>query len=192
MLDEGRRVQEISSGKIGIIQAEVHKHYSALDAALIENLSPVEKSKWEPYYLVKFTPNNIRLVVKSNLRPIHQYASSKPPAEPIQMTNGKQEAPHQKERLLRKYGKGTNGHDRFHLALDFFTMSNDDFFQLYGFNFVPKGQLFDDAKEFLHHYGQTELLAETKAQVHIHMDTTSLLEGSTYAHTEKSGKNHNG
>ncbi|EMN7726838.1 hypothetical protein WB980_000082 [Bacillus cereus] len=47
-----------------------------------------------------------------------------------------------------KYGE-YNGHNQWDLAKDFFQMSNDAFFKIYGFNFVPKGRLFDDAKSFL-------------------------------------------
>ncbi|KAA1807143.1 MULTISPECIES: hypothetical protein [Bacillus] len=47
-----------------------------------------------------------------------------------------------------KYGE-YNGHNQWDLAKDFFRMSNDEFFNQYGFNFVPKGRLFDDAKSFI-------------------------------------------
>ncbi|AJG95811.1 hypothetical protein I6G77_04400 [Bacillus tropicus] len=47
-----------------------------------------------------------------------------------------------------KYGE-YNGHNQWDLAKDFFRMSNDAFFKMYGFNFVPRGRLFDDAKSFV-------------------------------------------
>ncbi|PEC58414.1 hypothetical protein CN556_25025 [Bacillus wiedmannii] len=47
-----------------------------------------------------------------------------------------------------KYGE-YNGHNQWDLAKDFFRMSNDAFFNIYGFNFVPKGRLFDEAKSFV-------------------------------------------
>ncbi|HDR7254294.1 TPA: hypothetical protein QCW96_003646 [Bacillus pacificus] len=47
-----------------------------------------------------------------------------------------------------KYGTH-NGHNQWDLAKDYFRMSNDTFFKVYGFNFVPKGQLFDEAKSFV-------------------------------------------
>ncbi|AEA15505.1 MULTISPECIES: hypothetical protein [Bacillus] len=51
---------------------------------------------------------------------------------------------------LRRTRYGTyNGHNQWDLAKDFFRMSNDAFFKIYGFNFVPKGRLFDDAKSFV-------------------------------------------
>lgn len=37
---------------------------------------------------------------------------------------------------------------RWDLAMDFFNMSNDMFFEKYGFNFIPRGKLFDEAKRF--------------------------------------------
>ncbi|MBM7717172.1 hypothetical protein JOC94_004197 [Bacillus thermophilus] len=46
------------------------------------------------------------------------------------------------------YGR-FRGHWKWDLAVDWFQMSNDDFFNLYGFNFVPKGRLFVDAKNFV-------------------------------------------
>lgn len=51
-------------------------------------------------------------------------------------------------RRRKKYGTH-NGHNQWDLAKDYFRMTNDAFFKLYGFNFVPKGQLFDDAKSFI-------------------------------------------
>ncbi|MDG0950518.1 hypothetical protein [Bacillus paranthracis] len=48
----------------------------------------------------------------------------------------------------KKYGE-YNGHNQWDLAKDFFRMSNDVFFKIYGFNFVPKGRLFDDARSFV-------------------------------------------
>ncbi|CAM4313746.1 hypothetical protein [Bacillus wiedmannii] len=51
---------------------------------------------------------------------------------------------------LRRTKYGTyNGHNQWDLAIDFFRMSNDAFFKIYGFNFVPRGRLFDDAKSFV-------------------------------------------
>ncbi|CKE77448.1 MULTISPECIES: hypothetical protein [Bacillus cereus group] len=48
----------------------------------------------------------------------------------------------------KKYGEN-NGYSQWDLAKDFFRMSNDAFFNIYGFNFVPKGRLFDEAKSFV-------------------------------------------
>ncbi|MGN4944602.1 hypothetical protein [Bacillus cereus group sp. MYBK104-1] len=51
---------------------------------------------------------------------------------------------------IRRTRYGTyNGHNQWDLAKDFFKMSNDAFFKIYGFNFVPRGRLFDDAKSFV-------------------------------------------
>ncbi|QEL79400.1 hypothetical protein DN407_12485 [Bacillus sp. JAS24-2] len=47
-----------------------------------------------------------------------------------------------------KYGE-YKGYNQWDLAKDYFQMSNDEFFNRYGFNFVPKDRLFDDAKRFL-------------------------------------------
>ena len=47
------------------------------------------------------------------------------------------------------YGKH-EGHWQWDLAVNWFRMSNDDFHRMYGFNFVPKGMLFDKAKEYVH------------------------------------------
>lgn len=46
------------------------------------------------------------------------------------------------------YGKH-RGHNKWDLAKDYFQMSNDAFFDHYGFNFVPTGRLYDEAKGFL-------------------------------------------
>ena len=46
------------------------------------------------------------------------------------------------------YGKH-RGYYRWDLAKDYFQMSNDAFFDHYGFNFVPSGQLYAEAKSFL-------------------------------------------
>lgn len=40
-------------------------------------------------------------------------------------------------------------HDAVQLAMNWFRMTNDGFFQLYGFNWVPKGLLFDQAQRRL-------------------------------------------
>ncbi len=48
--------------------------------------------------------------------------------------------------LYGKLGK----HFVWDLAVDFFKMSNDMFFDKYGFNYVPRGSLFDKAKEHVH------------------------------------------
>lgn len=53
------------------------------------------------------------------------------------------------ETQKRKWYGTFKGHNQWDLAKDWFQMSNDDFFNQYGFNFVPKGQLFDEAKRFL-------------------------------------------
>ncbi|MGR5968845.1 hypothetical protein ACT7C1_14180 [Bacillus paranthracis] len=51
---------------------------------------------------------------------------------------------------IRRTRYGTyNGHNQWDLAKDFFQMSNDAFFKIYGFNFVPRGKLFDEAKSFV-------------------------------------------
>jgi hypothetical protein len=47
-----------------------------------------------------------------------------------------------------RYGR-YKGHYKWDLAKSFFTMSNDSFFELYKFNFVPKALLFSEAKQFL-------------------------------------------
>lgn len=54
------------------------------------------------------------------------------------------------KRLL--YGQ-YRGHSQWDLAVNWFQMTNDDFHRLYGFNFVPRGRLFDEARDFVH-YGQ--------------------------------------
>jgi hypothetical protein len=53
------------------------------------------------------------------------------------------------EKTLRaKYGEYRD-YSAWDLAKEFFTMSNDDFFLKYGFNYVPRGQLWEDAKDYL-------------------------------------------
>lgn len=48
-----------------------------------------------------------------------------------------------------KYGMH-EGHSKWDLAVSYFRMDNDTFHALYGFNFVPKGELFQEAKEYVH------------------------------------------
>lgn len=52
-----------------------------------------------------------------------------------------------KKRVL--YGK-YKGYWQWDLAVNWFQMSNDGFHSLYGFNFVPRGRLFTEAKDFVH------------------------------------------
>lgn len=53
-----------------------------------------------------------------------------------------------KEYYQLKYGKH-KGFYKWDLALVFFQTPNDTFFNMYGFNFVPQGELFDEAKNYL-------------------------------------------
>ena len=48
----------------------------------------------------------------------------------------------------RRYGK-FNGYWQWDLACTWFRVTNDDFFRIYGFNFVPKGKLYEEAREFV-------------------------------------------
>ncbi len=50
--------------------------------------------------------------------------------------------------LIKKYGT-YKGHSKFKLALDFFQMSNDRFFEIYKFNFVPRGELYEVARSYI-------------------------------------------
>ncbi|MDB1709586.1 hypothetical protein AB1I55_10450 [Enterococcus entomosocium] len=50
--------------------------------------------------------------------------------------------------LIKKYGT-YKGHSKFKLALDFFQMSNDRFFEIYKFNFVPRGELYKVARSYV-------------------------------------------
>lgn len=54
------------------------------------------------------------------------------------------------KRLTQKYGK-FKGFSKFKLAIDYFQMSNDRFFEIYGFNFVSRGKLYDIAKAYISH-----------------------------------------
>lgn len=47
-----------------------------------------------------------------------------------------------------KYGTH-NGYSKWLLAKDFLTMTNDDFFRMYGFNFVPDNNLLEAAKRHM-------------------------------------------
>lgn len=50
--------------------------------------------------------------------------------------------------LTRRFGT-YEGHSKFKLALDFFQMSNDRFFEIYKFNFVPRGNLAETARKYI-------------------------------------------
>lgn len=50
--------------------------------------------------------------------------------------------------FIKKYGT-YKGHSKFKLALDFFQMSNDRFFEIYKFNFVPRGELYKVARSYI-------------------------------------------
>lgn len=54
--------------------------------------------------------------------------------------------------IRMKFGK-FKGHYEWDLAVEWFQMSNDYFFEKYGFNFVPKGKLFEQAKEYVYRNG---------------------------------------
>lgn len=60
-------------------------------------------------------------------------------------------------RMRPKYGMH-KGHWQWDLAIDFFSMSNDAFHRIYGFNFVPSGRLFTEAKAFREKYGELATL----------------------------------
>ena len=47
-----------------------------------------------------------------------------------------------------RYGK-INGHDKWDLAKSWLKMSNDDFYRLYGFNWVPPVWMYEEAREYL-------------------------------------------
>ncbi|WP_197260771.1 hypothetical protein [Brevibacillus laterosporus] len=47
-----------------------------------------------------------------------------------------------------QYGK-IRGHHRWDLAKAWFRTTNDNFFKIYGFNFVPRGKLHEEAREFV-------------------------------------------
>ncbi|WP_281738494.1 hypothetical protein [Enterococcus dispar] len=51
--------------------------------------------------------------------------------------------------LLEKKFGSYKGYSKFKLALDFFQMSNDRFFEIYKFNFVPYRELAKVAKEYI-------------------------------------------
>ncbi|MDA1849680.1 hypothetical protein PDL09_21095 [Bacillus cereus] len=68
---------------------------------------------------------------------------------PMQMSSTVQSSNTINETHQRKWYGTFKGHNQWDLAKDWFQMTNDDFFNQYGFNFVPKGQLFNDAKSFL-------------------------------------------
>lgn len=53
------------------------------------------------------------------------------------------------DKKRRKYGMH-KGHYKWDLAKEWFCMSNDMFFRMYGFNFVPRGQLYDEVREYVH------------------------------------------
>ena len=77
-----------------------------------------------------------------------------------------------------KFGKH-NGYYKWDLAVDYFKMSNDDFFKLYGFNFVPKGLLFEQAKAF--RWGvkpAAPLLAETTVETGLNTEDTIKIAGN--------------
>ena len=42
-----------------------------------------------------------------------------------------------------------NGYSQWDLAKSFLTMNNDDFFRLYGFNFIPSDELREKARKYL-------------------------------------------
>ncbi|CAF1778083.1 hypothetical protein NRS6094_04333 [Bacillus subtilis] len=52
----------------------------------------------------------------------------------------------------RKYGK-FRGHHKWDLACAWFKCSNDVFFDIYGFNFVPRGRLYEEARKHVHNIG---------------------------------------
>jgi len=53
------------------------------------------------------------------------------------------------EKHRNNFGKH-EGYYQWDLAVNWFRMSNDGFYNMYGFNFVPRGRLYEDAREFVH------------------------------------------
>lgn len=47
-----------------------------------------------------------------------------------------------------RYGK-MNGHYKWDLAKAWLTMSNDSFYELYGFSWVPPSWMYEQAREFI-------------------------------------------
>ena len=60
------------------------------------------------------------------------------------------------EKLRMKFGS-FKGHYEWDLAVEWFQTSNDAFFERYGFNFVPRGKLFEEAKEFVYWNGRKNI-----------------------------------
>lgn len=60
------------------------------------------------------------------------------------------------ESLRMKFGK-FKGYYEWDLAIEWFQTSNDAFFEKYGFNFVSKGKLFEDAKEYVYWNGRNNI-----------------------------------
>lgn len=56
--------------------------------------------------------------------------------------------PAYEERKRKVYGE-YKGFNKWDLAKDWLTMTNDHFFEYYGFNFVPHGKLLFDVKRYL-------------------------------------------
>ncbi|PPA70058.1 hypothetical protein [Jeotgalibacillus proteolyticus] len=69
------------------------------------------------------------------------------------MATGPSEAEKERMRIAtnymnrRKYGKH-KGHFKWDLAVSYFRMDNDTFFSVWGFNFVPEGRLWEEAKDY--------------------------------------------
>ena len=55
------------------------------------------------------------------------------------------------QRMRVKYGMH-NGHFKWDLAVAYFTTDNDTLHRIYGFNFVPTGRLFTEAKLYVAEY----------------------------------------
>lgn len=66
--------------------------------------------------------------------------------------------------MRMKFGN-FKGHYEWDLAVEWFQMSNDDFFEKYGFNFVPRGKLFEQAREYVYWNGSENIQQNMNVEI---------------------------
>ncbi|MBP1046416.1 hypothetical protein I6N96_08975 [Enterococcus sp. BWM-S5] len=84
------------------------------------------------------------------------------------------------EHYKAKYGY-FEGYPQFQLALDFFRMSNDLFFEKYKFNFVPTGKLYSEVKKLLEERMSQTIATQMMSPLVADNISSSLSDGIDYS-----------
>lgn len=79
------------------------------------------------------------------------------------------------------------GHAKLQLALDFFQMTNDLFFAVYGFNYVPEGKVRDAARHLIDTQALMNQVMSSYSDVKPTLEIGSMISPKTINHMFRSG-----